>query len=83
MKKERFGFAAFDKESGKGLAVDFGITNRLSLTDDPERVHLAPNPEQTKTYTIWFNNTHKNKKEFVIKKVVNVVEVKAIEEGGN
>lgn len=83
MKKERFGFAAFDKESGKGLAVDFGITNRLSLTDDPERVHLAPNPEQAKTYTIWFNNTHKNKKEFVIKKVVNVVEVKAIEEGGN
>ena len=83
MKKERFGFAAFDKESGKGLAVDFGITNRLSLTDDPERVQLAPNPEQAKTYTVWFNNTHKNKKEFVIKKVVNVVEVKAIEEGGN
>lgn len=81
MKKERFGFAAFDKESGKGLAVDFGITNRLSLTDDPERVHLAPNPEQAKTYTIWFNNTHKNKKEFVIKKVVNVIEVRAIEEG--
>lgn len=81
MKKERFGFAAFDKETGKGLAVDFGITNRLSLTDDPERVHLAPNPEQAKTYTIWFNNTHKNKKEFVIKKVVNVVEVRAIEEG--
>ncbi len=81
MIKERFGFAAFDKESGKGLAVDFGITNRLSLTNDPERVQLAPTPEQAKTYTIWFNNTHKNKKEFEIKKVVNVVEIRTVEEG--
>ena len=75
MRKEIFGFAAFDKESGKGLAVDFGITNRLSLTNDPERVQLASTPEQAEVYIIWFNNTHKNKKEFEIKRAVRVIEI--------
>jgi hypothetical protein len=41
MKKERYGFAAFDKESGKGLNVVFNFTTCTYLTDDPDKVHLA------------------------------------------
>lgn len=75
MKKELFGFAAFDKESGKAITISFGLTNRLSLTDDPLKVQLAPTAEQAETYTIWFNNSHKNKKEFEIKHAVRTITV--------
>lgn len=73
MKKEYFGFAAFDKESGKAITISFGITNRLSLTDDPLKVQLAPTAEQAEVYSVWFNNSHKNKKEFEIKYVVRTI----------
>ena len=75
LRKEIIGYAAFDKESGKGLAIQYGITNRLSLTEDPDKVDFATNEEIVKTNIIWFNNTHKNQKEFVIKKVVRVTEI--------
>ena len=75
LRKEITGYAAFDKESGKGLGIQYGITNRLSLTEDPDKVDLAPNEEMVKTHIIWFNNTHKNRKEFEIKKVVRVTEI--------
>lgn len=75
MKKETTGFVAFDKESGKGLAISYGITNRLSLTDDPLKVDIQPTPEICEMHCIWFNNTHKNKKEFEIKKVAVVTEI--------
>ena len=78
MKKERTGFAAFDISSGKGITVSFGITNRLNLTDDPEKVTLAPSKEQAEVYTIWFNNTHKNQKTFEIKEVVYTMEIKTV-----
>jgi hypothetical protein len=73
MKKECFGFAVFDKESGKAITISFGVSNRLSLTDDPLRVYLAPTAEQAEVYPIWFNNSHKNKKEFEIKYVVRTI----------
>lgn len=75
MKKETTGFAAFDKESGKGLAISYGITNRLSLTDDPLKVDIQPTPESCEIHCVWFNNTHKNKKDFEIKKVAVVTEI--------
>lgn len=75
MKKETIGFAAFDKESGKGLAISYGITNRLSLTTDPLKVDIQNMPEMCEVHCIWFNDTHKNKKEFEIKKVAVVSEI--------
>ena len=75
LRKEVIGYAAFDKESGKGLGIQYGITNRLSLTEDPDKVDLSSTEEMVKTHIIWFNNTHKNQKEFVIKKVVRVTEL--------
>lgn len=78
LRKEITGYAAFEKESGKGLAIQCGITNRLSLTEDPDKVDLSPTEEMVKTHIIWFNNTHKNQKEFVIKKVVRVTELQEV-----
>ena len=80
MRKEVTGYAAFDKESGKGLAIQYGITNRLSLTEDPDKVDFAPDEGIVKSHIIWFNNTHKNQKEFVIKKVVRVTEIQEVAE---
>ena len=80
MRKEVTGYAAFDKESGKGLAIQYGITNRLSLTEDPDKVNFTPDEELVKTHIIWFNNTHKNQNEFVIKKVVRVTEIQEVTE---
>ena len=76
--KVKTGYAAFDKESGKGLACIYGITNRLSLTEDPEKLCLRPTARDIETHTVWFNNTHKNQKEFKIKKVTVVAEIKVI-----
>lgn len=75
LRKEITGYAAFDKESGKGLACSYGITNRLSLTEDPDKVIILDDPDWVKTHTIWFNNSHKNQKEFEIKKIVRVTEL--------
>lgn len=75
LRKEVTGYAAFDKESGKGLAIQYGITNRLSLTEDPDKVDFAPTEEIVKTHIVWFNNTHKNQKEFEIKKVKRITEI--------
>ena len=78
LRKEVTGYAAFDKESGKGLACSYGITNRLSLTDDPDKVIILDDPDRVKTHTIWFNNSHKNQKEFEIKKIVRVTELQEV-----
>lgn len=72
LRKELVGFAAIEKETGKGLVCSYGITNRLSLTDDPDKVLVLPQPELLETHIVWFNNTHKNQKEFEIKKVVRI-----------
>lgn len=72
LRKELVGFAAIEKETGKGLACSYGITNRLSLTDDPDKVLVLPQPELVETHIGWFNNTHKNQKEFEVKKVVRI-----------
>jgi hypothetical protein len=72
LRKELIGFAAIEKETGKGLACSYGITNRLSLTDDPDKVLVLPQSELIETHIVWFNNTHKNQKEFEIKKVVRI-----------
>lgn len=76
--KVKTGYAAFDKESGKGLTCTYGMTNRLSLTDDPEKLCVRPTAKDIETHTVWFNNTHKNQKEFKIKKVTVVAEIKVI-----
>lgn len=78
MKKEKRGYAAFDKESGKGLCVMFGITNRTSLTDDPDKVYIRQGYGEVEVCTHWFNNQHKNKKEFEIREVVLVTEIHTI-----
>ena len=80
MRKDFTGYAAFEKETGKAITISFGITNRLSLTDDPLKVELAPTKELAETYVIWFNNSHKNKKEFEIKPAVRVIELSALED---
>lgn len=76
MRKETIGYAAFDKESRKGLAISYGITNRLSLTEDPLKVDIQPTPEICEMHCSWFNSTHKNQKEFEIKKVAVVTEIR-------
>ena len=80
LRKEVTGYAAFDKESGKGLAIQFGITNRLSLTTDPDKVELAQTEKTAENYTVWFNSSHKNQKEFEIKKVKRVIEIQEVED---
>ena len=75
LRKEITGDAAFDKESGKGLAIQYGITNRLSLTEDPDKVDFEPTEEIVKTHIIWFNNSHKNQKEFIIRRVKRITEI--------
>ena len=72
LRKETTGYAAIEKETGKGLVCSYGITNRLSLTDDPDKVLVLPQPELIETHIVWFNNTHKNQKEFEIKKVTRI-----------
>jgi hypothetical protein len=72
LRKELVGFAAIEKETGKGLTCSYGITNRLSLTDDPDKVLVLPQPELIETHIEWFNNTHKSQKEFEVKKVVRI-----------
>ena len=76
LRKDFTGFAAIEKETGKGLACSYGITNRLSLTDDPDKVLVLPQPELVETHIAWFNNTHKNQKEFKIKKVTKMVYIR-------
>lgn len=80
MRKEVTGWAAFEKETGKAITISFGITNRLSLTDDPLKVELAPTKDRAKVYVVWFNNSHKNKKEFEIKQASRVIELTALED---
>ena len=75
LRKEITGYAAIEKETGKGLAGSYGITNRLSLTDDPDKVLILTTPDQVETHIIWFNNTHKNQKEFEIKKVTRITSI--------
>jgi hypothetical protein len=65
MKKERIGFAAFDKASGKGLNVVFNFTTTTYLTDDPDKVYIADDYNSIDIYTKWFNESHKNQKEFI------------------
>lgn len=72
LRKETTGFAAIEKETGKGLTCSYGITNRLSLTDDPDKVLLLENTFLAEMHIGWFNNTHKNPKEFEIKKVTRI-----------
>lgn len=79
MKTEVTGWAAFEKETGKAITISFGITNRLSLTDDPLKVELASTKDMAEVYVIWFNNSHKNKKEFEIKQASRVIELTALE----
>lgn len=78
MRKEITGFAAFETESGKGLAVTFGSVTKTALTDDPEKVYLADSVENLKTYISWFNGTHKNKKAFEIREVTYAVKIKIL-----
>lgn len=77
MQSEKTGYAVIDKESGKGLHVAFtyGI-NRLSLTDDPRKITLACYASDAEIYAKWYNNSHKNKKEFEIKMVAIVTTLK-------
>jgi hypothetical protein len=76
MKKERFGFAAFEKESGKGLSVTHGFETRTALTDDPDKVYISQSYSELDICTKWFNNSHKNKKEFIIQEVIISSEIK-------
>lgn len=78
LRKEQIGYAAFDKATGQGLACQYGITNRLSLTTDPDKVCFLDSAEMTEVHTIWFNNSHKNQKEFEIKKVKRVIEIREV-----
>ena len=80
MRKDATGWVAFEKETGKAITISFGITNRLSLTDDPLKVELAPTKEIAEMYVVWFNNSHKNTKEFEIKQARRVVELAAFED---
>lgn len=79
MQSEKTGYAAIDKESGRGLNVAFtdGI-NRLSLTEDPRKIHLARSASDAEIYAKWYNNSHKNKKEFEIKMVAIVTTLKIV-----
>ena len=75
MKKVITGYAAFDKASGKGLSITFGTTNRLHLTTDPDKVYISDTAWAAEHHIIWYNNSHKNQKEFEIKKVAVVTEI--------
>lgn len=80
LRKEVTGYAAIEKESGKGLACSYGVTNRLSLTEDPDKVLILDDKSLIETHTVWFNNTHKAQKEFEIKKVTRLTSIYRIQE---
>lgn len=80
LRKEITGYAAIEKESGKGLACSYGVTNRLSLTTDPDKVLILEDKSLIETHIIWFNNTHKTPKEFEIKKVARLTSIYRIQE---
>ena len=80
MKTERFGYAAFDKESGKGLSVVVGMISsaKTSLTDNPDKIYISESYGEIEIGIKWFNNQHKNQKEFEIKQVVKTIEVREV-----
>ena len=45
-------------------------TNKQTLTDDIEKATIAKTKEELRTYIIWYNNSHKNKVNFKIEKVL-------------
>ena len=78
MKKERYGYAAFDKASGKGLNVVFNFTTCRYLTDDPDKVYLAQSQKDLEMHCKWYNEQHKNQKEFEIVEVMLTTEIKQV-----
>ena len=78
LEKRKYGFAAFDKASGKGLNVVFNFTTCTYLTDDPDKVYLAQSQKDIEMYCKWYNEQHKNKKDFEIVEVVLTTEIKQV-----
>ena len=79
------GYAAFDKETGKGLnnywsgGAQVG-TNKQSLTEDIDKVTIAEDRKTIEICILWFNSTHKKQVEFEIKKVKFVTKTSLIKE---
>lgn len=79
------GYAAFDKETGKGLNNYWSGgsqtgTNKQSLTDDIEKVSICENEKDIELLITWFNSTHKKQVNFEIKKVKLVTKTSLIRE---
>lgn len=53
-------------------------SNKQSLTDDIELVSIEPSTKTLEIYSKWYNNSHKNKQDFTVKKVllIRTVELK-------
>ena len=73
------GYAAFDKETGKGLCLRVtNWTNRQSLTEDIDNITISNDRKSIEMYINWFNNSHKKQVEFEIKKVKLVTKTSLI-----
>ena len=70
LEKRKYGFAAFDRASGKGLNVAFNFTTSTYLTDDPDKVYLAHSQEEIEMYCNWYNLHHRTLVEFEIVEVM-------------
>lgn len=76
MKKVITGYAAFDKASGLGLSATYGAgTVKVSLTSDPGRVYISDAAWAAENHINCYNRSHKNQKEFEIKRVAVVTEI--------
>lgn len=74
------GYSAFDKISGKGLrSYCSNWTNKWGLTTDVEKVAVAESKQTIKMYADWYNEQHKNKVEFVFKKVTKIYTTELVE----
>jgi len=69
------GFAAFTEDGKKGLTnylSDTGV-NEQSLTEDISKISIKKDRETIELYCMWFNASHKNQEDFVIKEVEFVI----------
>ena len=78
LEKRKYGYAASDKASGKGLNVVFNFTTCTYLTDDPDKVYLAQSQKDIEMYCNWYNQGHKNQKDFEIVEVMLSTEIQQV-----
>ena len=79
--KKIVGYSAFDKVSGKALRGYYSNwTTRMTLTNDLEEFDITERKLDIEMRCRWYNDKHKNKVDFEIKKVSRIYTTEIIVE---